>query len=187
VDLNGIPAAGTVEVNVPDSLRDDQYVARVDHTFNQQKDTLFGRWIAEHDRDNGTSAVSGKSLRGFGDPTHFFYGNFNSGETHVFQRPMVNDARFSFNDVTFNYDRPYIQYPTISITGITAGFGDAASLNSHLRTFELRDSLSINHRDHLIRTGFEWRPQFVGFNLGQPNEGRFDFSGLSTFAADQPV
>jgi len=186
VDLNGIPAAGTVEVNVPDSLRDDQYVARIDHTFNQQKDTLFGRWIAEYDRDNGTSAVSGKSLRGFGDPTHLFYGNFNSGETHVFQRAMVNDARFSFNDVTFNYDRPYIQYPTINITGITAGFGDAASLNSHLRTFELRDSLSINHRGHLIRTGFEWRHQFVGFNLGQPNEGSFYFSGLSTFAADQP-
>jgi len=186
VDLNGIPAAGTAEVNVPDNLRDDQYVARIDHTFNQQKDTLFGRWIAEYDRDNGTSAVSGKSLRGFGDPTHFFYGNFNSGETHVFQRAMVNDARFSFNDVTFNYDRPYIQYPTINITGITAGFGDAASLNSHLRTFELRDSLSINHRDHLLRAGFEWRHQFVGFNLGQPNAGSFYFNGLSTFAADKP-
>ena len=186
VDLNGIPASGTAEVNVPDSLRDDQYVGRIDHTFNEQKDTLYGRWIAEYDRDNGTSAVSGISLRGFGDPAHFFYGNFNSGETHVFQRPMVNDARFSFNDVTFNYDRPYIQYPSISITGITAGFGDAASLNSHLRTFELRDSLSVNHRDHLLRAGFEWRHQFVGFNLGQPSAGAFFFNGLSTFAADQP-
>ncbi|MGA2674882.1 MAG: TonB-dependent receptor [Terracidiphilus sp.] len=186
VDLNGIPAAGTAEVNVPDNLRDDQYVTRIDHTFNQQKDTLFGRWIAEYDRDSGTSAVSGKSLRGFGDPTHFFYGNFNSGETHVFERQMVNDVRFSFNNVTFSFDRPYEQYPTINITGITAGFGDAASLGSHLRTFEARDSLSINHRDHLLRAGFEWRKQFVGFNLGQPSAGSFYFNGLSTFAADQP-
>jgi len=44
-------------------------------------------------------------LGGFGDSTHFFYGNFNSGETHVIQRAMVNDARFSFNDVTFDFDR----------------------------------------------------------------------------------
>jgi len=55
VDLNGIPASGTAEVNIPDNLRSDQYVTRIDHTFHQQKDTLSGRWIAEYDHDSGTS------------------------------------------------------------------------------------------------------------------------------------
>jgi hypothetical protein len=186
VDLNGIPATGTAEVNVPDSIRYDQYLTRIDHTFNQQKDTLFGRWISEYDRDNGTSSASGKAIRGLTSPTHFFYGNLNFGETHVFARPMVNDARFSFNDIVFEYDRPYAEYPGISITGITAGFGDPGSLGSRLRTYEARDTLSINHKDHLIRTGFELRKLFVGFQIGQPSVGSFYFNGLSTFAADQP-
>jgi len=191
VDLNGIPASGLAEVNVPDSLRYDQYIARIDHTFNQQKDTVFGRWISEYDRDNGTAptgaqASLGKADRGFVDPTNFFYGNFDLGETHVFQRPFINDARFSFNNVIFSFDRPYKQYPAINITGITMLFGDPASLNSHLRTFEARDSFSINRRNHLIRAGFELRHLFVGFNIGQPAAGAFYFSGLSTFATDTP-
>jgi len=186
VDLNGMPAAGLAEVNVPDSVLYDQYLTRIDHTFNQQKDTFFGRWISEYDRDNGNASVSGKSLRGFGDPTHFFYGNLNFGETHVFEKPMVNDARFSFNNIIYAYDRPYEQYPTINITGITAGFGDAASLGSRLRTYEARDTLSISHKEHLVRAGFELRKLFVGFQMGQPSPGSFYFNGLSTFAADQP-
>jgi hypothetical protein len=188
VDMNGIPAAGTAEMNLHDNLLFDQYIARIDHTFNQQKDTLSGRWIAEHDRDNGTATTwfTGNAMRGFADPTHFFYGNFNLGETHVFERPVVNDVRFSFNNVIFAYDRPYEQYPAISITGITAGFGETGGLGSRLRTYEARDTLSINHGDHLIRAGFELRDLFVGFNLGQPLGGDFYFSGLNTFAADSP-
>jgi hypothetical protein len=187
VDLDGIPAAGTDEVNIRDDLRFDQYIVRIDHTFNQQKDTLSGRWIAEYDHDNGTATTwyPGNAMRGFADPTHFFYGNFNLGETHVFEKPMVNDARFSFNNVIFAYDNPYEQYPSIRITGITAGFG-GSSLGSRLRTYEARDTLSINHGGHLIRAGFELRSLFIGFNLGQPQAGEFDFSGLNTFATDNP-
>jgi hypothetical protein len=186
VDLNGIPATGTAEVNVPDNILYDQYLTRVDHTFNQQKDTFFGRWISEYDRDDGSASASGKSLRGINSPTHFFYGNLNFGETHVFQRPMVNDARFSFNNIIYAYDRPYVKYPGITITGVTAGFGDSGGLGSRLRTYEARDTLSINHKDHLIRAGFELRKLFVGFQIGQPSVGSFYFNGLSTFAADQP-
>jgi hypothetical protein len=191
VDLNGIPASGLAQVNVPDVLRYDQYIARIDHTFNQQRDTLFGRWISEYDRDNGTaptgsSASLGKALRGFRDPTNFFYGNFDLGETHIFKRPFINDARFSFNNVIFSFNRPYKQYPAINITGITELFGDPASLDSHLRTYEGRETFSVNLRNHLIRAGFELRDLFVGFNIGQPAAGAYYFSGLSTFATDTP-
>ena len=55
VDLNGIPASGTAEVNIHDNIVYDQYVVRIDHTFNQQRDTVFGRWIADYDRDDGTT------------------------------------------------------------------------------------------------------------------------------------
>jgi hypothetical protein len=191
VDLNGIPAAGTAEVNLRDNIHTDQYIARIDHTFNRQQDTLSGRWISEYDSDNGNapsgnSPTLGRAMRGFGDPTHYFYGNFNLGETHVFGKQMVNDARFSFNNVIFAFDRPYEEYPIISITGISAGFGDNASLDSRLRTYEARDTLSINRGGHLIRTGLELRKLFIGFNIGQPATGSFYFSGLDTFASDNP-
>lgn len=191
VDLNGIPAAGTTEVNVRDNLRYNQFIARIDHTFNDEKDTFSARWIGDYDRDNGTaptgsSASLGKAMRGFGDPADFFYGNVNFGETHIFNQRIVNDARFSFNDVVFSYARPNAQYPAINITGITAAFGDNANLGSHLRTYEARDTVSIIHGDHLIHAGFEARRLFIGFNLGQPAAGSFYFSGLNTFAVDQP-
>ena len=192
VDLNGIPASGTAEVNIPDNLRSDQYVTRIDHTFHQQKDTLSGRWIAEYDHDSGTSPTGstttlGKAMRGFADPPSFFFGNLNLGETHVFERQMVNDARFSFNDVVFTYDRPYEQYPAINITGITAAFGDPASTGNRLRTSEARDTLSINHGDHLIRVGLELRKLYIGMNPSQQSAaGAFYFTGLQTFAIDKP-
>jgi hypothetical protein len=186
VDSNGIPAAGTAEVNVHDNIVFDQYVVRVDHTFNQQRDTAFGRWISEYDRDGGTATPSGKAMRGIASPASFFYGNFNLGETHVFQKSMVNDTRFSFNNVIYSYTRPFKEYPGINITGINAGFGDSGGLGSRLRTYEWRDTLSLNLGRHLLRTGVEVRDLFIGFQLGQPSVGSFYFNGLSTFAADQP-
>jgi hypothetical protein len=186
VDMNGIPASGTAEVNVHDNIVYNQYVVRIDHTFNQQKDTVFGRWIAEYEGDNGTASPSGKAMRGIYSPTDFFFGNANFGETHVFQKPMVNDARFSFNDVVQSYSRPFAEYPGINITGITAGFGDSGGLGNHLRTYEWRDTLSLTVGRHLIRTGVEVRDLFIGFNIGQPSVGSFYFNGLSSFAADNP-
>lgn len=38
-----IPATGTANVNLSDYIRSDQYLARIDHSFNKDKDKLTGR------------------------------------------------------------------------------------------------------------------------------------------------
>ena len=92
----------------------------------------------------------------------------------------------SFNNVLYSYRRPNAAYPAIDITGITAPFGDPANLGTHLRTFEWRDTFSVNAGSHLLRTGAEVRKLFMGMNLGQSSPVAFYFTGLNTFATDTP-
>ncbi|HEV2380353.1 MAG TPA: TonB-dependent receptor [Terriglobia bacterium] len=184
-----IPGTGTAAVILHDDLRDDQYMARVDHSFANGKDSLTGRWIADDERNNGASSSGltslGQATRGFVDPAGLFFGNLNFGEVHVFDR-MVNDARFSFNDDVIGYSTPYAQYPIINITGVTAPFGDQVPLQTHLRTYEARDTLTLTRGRHVLRTGLELRKLFIGFGLGPPAAGTFFFNNLLDFAVDNP-
>ena len=72
-----LPATGTTTANLRDFVRFDQYSARIDHSFNQDRDKLTARWIAEYQRDAGgtssSAATLGKALRG---ERGFYNGNF---------------------------------------------------------------------------------------------------------------
>ncbi len=184
-----IPGTGTDHEMLHDYLRYDQYLTRVDHTFHGGSDTLTGRWINEFERSlgatNSLSSNLGVSMRGFLDPYNGTFGNLNLGEIHVFHG-NVNDARLSFQDDIINYDRPDAQYPAISITGISAQFGDPASLGSRIRTFEYRDTLSSVAGKHLLRYGGEFRNIFIALSVGAPKAGTFSFNSLLAFADDSP-
>ena len=97
-----IPAIGLATATLRDYVRFDQYLARVDHSFNKGLDKISGRWISEKQRDAGGTSSSratlGKALRGSRGPFDGFFANLNLGYTHVFNR-AVNDARFSFQNV----------------------------------------------------------------------------------------
>ena len=184
-----IPGTGTAYEMLHDYLRYDQYLARIDHTFHGGNDTLTGRWINEFDRSlgatNSLNSNLGVSMRGFLDPYNGAFGNLNLGEIHVFHG-NVNDARLSFQDDIISYARPDAQYPAISITGISAQFGDPASLGSRIRTYEYRDSLSSVVGRHLLRYGGEFRNIFIALSVGGPKAGSFSFNSLLAFAADSP-
>ncbi len=184
-----IPELATAAVILGDLAHADQYLIKLDHSLNGGKDKLTARWVAENEYDNGgvssQPATLGQASRGYYGPFTGFFGNMNLGHIHVFNR-IVNDARFSFQNISTEVGKDGAVVPTISITGITAGFGDIFKNGTRLRTYELRDTVSIDRGKHLIRAGGEGRRIFKGLSLSPPTSGSFSFRTALDFAQDNP-
>ena len=76
--------------------------------------------------------------------------------------------------------------PTITITGITAPFGDVFGDSTRLRTLELRDILTLDRGKHALRPGVEVRRITKGLAMGSPQMGTFTFNSVAEFVADRP-
>ena len=184
-----IPAIGLATATLRDYVRFDQYLARVDHSFNKGLDKISGRWISEKQRDAGGTSSSratlGKALRGSRGPFDGFFANLNLGYTHVFKR-AVNDTRFSFQDVDTTRGNDQAVVPDITITGVEMAFGDSFKSGTKLRTYEIRDTMTIDRGKQTWRAGFELRRAFKGLSIGQPTAGAFSFRNITEFVTDRP-
>jgi hypothetical protein len=183
-----IPAIGRANILLADDVRFDQYFGRVDHVLGSAH-RLSARWIGEHQRDEGgtnsSSATLGRALRGERGPFHGFFGNLNLGAQQVYGR-AVNDARVSYQIINSRRGVEDAVVPTVNITGITAPFGDVFQSTTRLRTFELRDVLTLQRGKHALRAGGEVRRITKGLSIGQPTAGTFTFTTLASFVADRP-
>jgi len=184
-----IPELATAAVILGDLSHADQYLVKLDHSLNGDKDKLTARWIAENEYDNGGTssqpATLGQAARGYYGPFTGFFGNLNLGYIRVFNR-VVNDGRFSFQDISTVVGKNSAVVPAITVTGITAPFGDIYKNGTHLRTYELRDTVSLDLGRHLIRAGGEGRRIFKGLSLSPPTSGSFFFRTALDFAQDNP-
>lgn len=187
--LGIIPQIGRAAVTLNNASHYDQYLIRIDHSMRDGKDHLSGRWIAERQGDQGatsnTLATLGQALRGERGPFSGTFGNLNLGEMHLFGR-MVNDARFSTQLINTGKGDPDAVVPSLAITGITAPFGDIVFNRTLLRSYEVRDSLTLELGRHTLRVGGEWRRIFKGLSIGNPSPGTYNFASLAAFAADTP-
>ncbi len=185
-----VPAAvGRTSVTLNDYTRIDQYMARLDHSFNNDADKLTARWIAEHQRDEGGTSSSlatlGRAVRGSRGPFRGFFGNINVGHAHVFAR-AVNDLRLSTQFIRTVRGADDAVVPEVTITGLTAPFGDVFNSMTKLRTYELRDTITLDRGLHTIRLGGEARRIFKGLSIGPPTAGTFTFNSLLDFVEDKP-
>lgn len=193
VDLNTgagiIPALGRASVILKDYIRFDQALTRIDHSWNGGRDRFTGRWIAEWQANEGATSSSratlGRAIRGSRGPFDGLFGNLNIGHTHAFDR-TVNDLRVSFQSIRTTVGNPGAGIPDITITGVTAPFGDVFQNSTVLRTYEVREAFSMQRGTHLIRVGMEYRRIFKGLSLGPPNMGSYAFNNLVDFALDRP-
>lgn len=184
-----VPATGTASVNLKDYIRFDQYLVRLDHAFTE-KDKISVRWIAEYQRDEGgtssATATLGKAMRGERGFFDGAFGNFNFGYSKTLGR-SVNDLRFSAGFINTNRGNDDAIVPEITITGITAPFGDIFNQRTKLRTYEIRDTYSLAHGRHTIRFGGEGRRIFKGLSIGPPSAGTFAFTSVLNFINDAPA
>jgi hypothetical protein len=191
VTLDGVtlPATGSATVNLHDYVRFDQYLVRVDHSFRDGLDKLTARWIGERQRDEGgtssSTATLGQAARGMRGPfTGDFY-NLNLGHIRVFGQ-NVNDLRFSFQMINTVRGNKDAVVPQITVTGLTAPFGDVFRAGTRLRTYELRDTLTLDRGRHTFRAGGEARRIFKGLSLGPAGAGTFSFNGVADLVNDRP-
>ncbi|HZG53602.1 MAG TPA: TonB-dependent receptor, partial [Pyrinomonadaceae bacterium] len=189
IDGVTLPASGSASVNLGDYIRFDQYLARVDHSFNHDRDKLTARWIGERQRDQGgtssSTATLGRAVRGSRGAFKGVFGNLNLGHTRVLGN-SVNDLRFAYQFINTSRGNPDALTPDITITGITAPFGDVFESATRLRTFELRDTFSLVRGAHTLRFGGEARRIHKGLSIGPPTAGAFSFNSLRSFIDDRP-
>jgi Carboxypeptidase regulatory-like domain/TonB dependent receptor len=189
IDGASFPATGRTTVNLRDYVRFDQYLIRIDHSFNNGLDKLSGRWIGESQSDQGGTSSSpatlGQAIRGMRGPFNGTFGNLNLGHIHVFGH-NVNDLRFSLQTIYTARGDDDAVVPQITITGITAPFGDVFNSATRLRTFEMRDTMTLDRGNHTMRFGGELRRIFKGIAIGPPSAGAFSFNSPLDFINDNP-
>ena len=165
-------------------------LTRIDHSFRHGADKITGRWIGESQRDHGgtssSTATLGQATRGERGPFHGMFDNLNLGEIHVFGQ-NVNDFRFSFQSINTVRGADGAIVPQITITGVTAPFGDVFNSATRLRTYEARDTLSLDRGAHTLRAGGEIRRIFKGLSIGPPAAGAYSFNNITDFINDKPA
>ncbi len=150
---------------------------------------MSARWIAEHQSDEGgtssSQATLGRALRGSRGPFSGVFGNLNLGFTKILGR-LLNDARVAVQSTNVRRGDPEAIVPQVTITGITAPFGDVFIDRSRLRTLEFRGILTLDRGSHAIRMGVEVRRITKTLADGPPQAGTFAFNSLADFVADRP-
>lgn len=187
-----IPTNGTLFTTVNDSVRYNQFLGRIDHSFHDGKDKVYGRYIFDNQADqSGATSGSvnqsglGRVMRGMTGAFAGRFSNTNLGYTKVFQR-AVNDARFAFQTISTNRGNDAAVVPQITVTGFTAGWGDFFNSATKIRTYEFRDVLTLDRGRHALRVGGEFRRLFKGLSIAQPDAGTYTFTSIASFIADQP-
>jgi hypothetical protein len=186
--LGTIPAIGRAVAIVDDDITSQQYMMRVDHALTQT-DHLSARWIAETQADQGgTSAAPatvGRAMRGSRGPFPGVFGNLNLGYMKI-AGTTVNDLRASVQMTDATRGDAAAMVPTITVTGITAPFGDVFLSGTGLRTIELRDILTRDFGHHSMRMGVEARRVTKNLAIGPASSGTFTFNSIADFATDRP-
>lgn len=183
-----IPSVGRAATNVSDDTRFEQFLGRVDHSISDA-DRLSVRWIGDFQRDlGGTSsspATLGRAMRGERGPFSGYFSNLNVGYMRI-QGHSVNDFRVSLQNSDATRGDAAAVVPTITVTGMTAPFGDVFLGTTRLSTLELRDILTFERGHHALRVGIEGRRITKGLSIGPASTGTYAFNSMADFAADKP-
>ena len=184
-----IPAIGRAQVTIDDDVRFDQYLGRLDHALRGWRPAVAALDCGPPARRGRHELGTGHAWpRASGEPrarSTGFFGNLNAGYTNVFGR-AVNEIHTS--PTRFPTPGAARQTPScrpVTITGITAPFGDVFIDQSRLRTLELRDILTLDRGKHAIRVGFEVAADHQGV---EPRPGRRPARSHSTASPTlQPI
>jgi Carboxypeptidase regulatory-like domain/TonB dependent receptor-like, beta-barrel len=160
---DGIPDVGEVFIQVPGFVFDNQYSIRLDHSFNEGKDTLTGRYSLNSRREQRPGDNSARRFT-----VDFLEKDQNASlsYTHIFSPDTTNELRIGYNyDPQINPsdfpEIPHVQFNaglagrSVSQFSQTSGF--VFPLDFRLHTYQLYDAFTLTKGNHGFKLGGELR------------------------------
>jgi hypothetical protein len=160
-----------------------QYNARVDQTFAQSRDRVYGNMYNTHlvgPWDNGVRHSFDINF-----PQDAWFGALNY--THVFSPTILNETGLGYTRTSVVIPCKYCNLLPTNINGI-AGFGDGFSpVGFAQNDFHWRDMVTITRGKHALKTGFEWfhNQDFAPFTVPDNRQQAWGFDTIFDFAADK--
>jgi Carboxypeptidase regulatory-like domain len=173
-----LPNVGTFQYsfNATQPTSDNQYIARIDHTFNS-KDSLWGTWFQEALKSSDTIPFAGATLPGFAMTNDEHWKYVTVSWTHIFNDHLLNELRAGWD--RFNYPSVYPQtpqlpssagfsiipqipsaagLPVMSVAGaFTIGFSEDGPQPRIDSVYQGVDNLQLLKGRHTLKFGFDWR------------------------------
>ena len=161
-----------------------QYNGRIDQTFAQSRDRIYGNMYRTHLLGPWDTSVR----KGFdiNFPQDAWFGAINY--THVFSPSIVNEAGGGYTRTSVFIPCQHCDLLPTNINGIT-GFGDGfAPVGFAQNDLHWRDMVSIVHGKHALKTGFEWfhNQDFAPFTIPDNRQQAWGFDTIFDFAAAAP-
>ncbi len=186
----------------------NQYMTRIDHTFNS-RDSIAGYWFIEQQASVDDESFYGGAYPGFAEQQTERIQNMNLTWNHTFGASMINDARIGYNRFGYNTVNPVkaVLPASLGFTGIipqnpagagapcidmvsfespTAGCAMGFSYNGPQpridQTYHVTDNFTWIHGTHTIKLGFDMRRAQVWNPFNFINNGYFQFYGVGTYS-----
>ncbi len=160
-----------------------QYNARIDQTFHESRDRIYGNMYNTHlvgPWDNGVRHSFDINF-----PQDAWFGALNY--THVFSPTILNETGAGYTRTSVLIPCNYCNLLPTNINGI-AGFGDGFSpVGFAQNDFHWRDMVTITRGKHALKTGFEWfhNQDFAPFTIPDNRQQAWGFDTIFDFAADK--
>jgi len=160
-----------------------QYNARIDQSFAQSRDRIYGNMYRTYltgPWDNGVR-------QGFdiNFPQDAWFGAINY--THVFSPSVVNEDAFGYTKTSVEIPCRDCNLLPTGVNGIV-GFGDGfAPVGFAQNDFHWRDMVSIVHGKHALKTGAEWfhNQDYAPFTIPDNRQQGWGFDTVFDFANSQ--
>lgn len=185
LENNAIVNTVTVSEAVPNPQREDDYSLRLDHKF-AAANQMNGRY--EIHRVHQTNAGVGLLvLPEQGYTNNALTQTLQLDDSEIFNPKIVNDARFQYIRTRTMQD-PNTTGPTIIVEGAFSGGGSPTQmLHDNQDQYELQENLSVDHRNHFIRTGLRYRLFRDSNDSRAGYNGQFVFPDVASYRADKPT
>lgn len=194
--------ASTYVFNPIETITQDQFIFRIDHSFNQNN-VLWGSATLEHFPDSFTLPFLGANLPGFGETDNSHTKQITVAFNHTFSPTTLNETRvgysrqnfasvfptdpelpstFGFNGIT-----PQLaagaSAPLIGVTGFfTLGFSGNGPQPRIVQNYQFTDNFSKIIGKHSLKMGFEMRRYHVFNPFSANNNGDFTFGATGPFS-----
>jgi outer membrane receptor protein involved in Fe transport len=165
---------GNFVANDPATTIVNDYVARVDHMFND-KNRIFGRFLAQPDHTLTASIFPTPGTDSFGVLAHNYYYNPSVTWYHNFSPTMINEARYTYSrrqalSISGGVDTTIDQqigltgvnqsfFPTVTVNGFQS-LGNTTQqerLQGPIRSDSYQDNVTVIRGKQTVKFGIEYR------------------------------